>query len=83
MTFDTSIGYGLLLSVAFWAAVIGAATALGVWAFLMFSETAGELGRNVLKGGKSASESAVPISEPAEEGAQLDEWEPDRLDKAA
>lgn len=83
MTFEDSIGIGLLLSVAFWAAAIGGIAALSVWALI----TSGWFGRNFGKAGARSEaemqEAAATVSVPAEEGGQLDEWESDRLDRAA
>lgn len=83
MPMDDPIGVGLMLGVAFWAALIGAAVAIGALAFFLFGSTARELGRGKTVGGRSGPGVATAPPQPAEEGGRLDEWTEDRLDRAA
>lgn len=83
MIIDSSIGLGLILGVAFWAAVIGGATALAAWALIMFGSTAREIGKARTRGRETEPGVATTVTGPAEEGGRLDEWGEDRLDRAA
>ena len=83
MTFEDSIGIGLLLSVAFWAAAIGGIAAIGVWVLVASGWVERNFGNAGMRNRTDALGTTILVAEPAEEGGQLDEWESDRLDRAA
>ncbi len=83
MTFEDSIGIGLLVSVAVWAAAIGGIAAIGVWVLVASGWVERNFGYAGVRSTAETEGTPITVGEPAEEGAQLDEWEPDRLDKAA
>jgi len=71
-----------MLGVVFWAALLVGSVAIGTLAFFLFASRNRDSGGGTA-GGQDATKPGWEISQPAEEGAQLDEWSGGRLDKAA
>lgn len=71
-----------MLGVVFWAAVfVGSLTIGALVYFLLISRSRGAGSESA--GGQGMKEGGWAISQPAEEGAQLDEWIENRIDQAA
>ncbi|MBI5575909.1 MAG: hypothetical protein HY896_06045 [Deltaproteobacteria bacterium] len=86
MTAEDSIFFGMIIGVALWAAAIGGIAILGAWLLVLFGaniRTTGDIGDVGTQGAKAVSGATSTVTEPAEEGGKLDEWESDRRDRAA
>lgn len=83
MTIDDPFGVGLILGALFWALLIGTAVAIGALAFLLLGSSGRETGTAGMAFEPGRPGALAAASQPAEEGGRLDEWDEDRLDRAA
>jgi hypothetical protein len=83
MAADGSIGVGLILSIAFWVAVIGGIAAFAVWLLVMYMAKSEKFNMAQESAMREKLAAGTMMTEPAEEGGRLDEWDLERLDRAA
>lgn len=83
MPVEDQIGVGIMLGALFWAALFGGAVALGALGYFFIGPAGRKTGRERMARDRNSAGSTIELPQPAEEGARLDDWSEDRIDRAA